>query len=204
MKICDEILDGKIFIYPTDTVYGLGCNAEDAGAVEKIKEIKGRDKGKPLSVIAPSVEWIYEHCVIDVGDSGSDSRPNLVLKHSSPPLRKRENNSSPESSNILEKYLPGSYTLILKKKDKDFLSWVALGDSLGVRIPDCGFSKEVAKAGVPFITTSVNLSGEKPAVLLSDISEEIKNKVDVVIEAKEGALSGRPSSLVINGKVVER
>ena len=112
-----EILKGKIFIYPTDTIYGLGCNAEDKKAVEKIKEIKGRDKDKPLSVIAPSIKWIDEHCNFDT---------------------------------ILEKYLPGPYTLILEKLNSKFLSQVAPGSTIGIRIPDNEFCFEIQKTGFPF------------------------------------------------------
>jgi L-threonylcarbamoyladenylate synthase len=59
-KLSKEIIEGKIFVYPTDTVYGIGCNALIPDAVEKIREIKGRDN-KPFSVIAPSEEWVLNH-----------------------------------------------------------------------------------------------------------------------------------------------
>ena len=59
-EIIDFIRKGKIFIYPTDTIYGLGCDALNEKSVEKIKEIKKRDKDKPLSVIAPSKKWIFD------------------------------------------------------------------------------------------------------------------------------------------------
>ena len=169
-KLKKAILAGKVFVYPTDTVYGLGCNAENEKAVGKIKEIKGRDRDKPLSIIAPSVDWIKENCVVDAD---------------------------------LEKYLPGPYTLILKKKNLEFLKQVASGDTLGVRIPNSEFCFEIQKCEVPFITTSVNKSGENPAVKILDIDKEMINKVDFVIESNE-KLSGKPSSLVINGEVKKR
>ncbi len=168
-SINGEILTGKIFIYPTDTIYGLGCNAMDKIAVSKIKEIKKRSKDKPLSIIAPSLFWIKEHCYIDLD---------------------------------LSKYFPGPYTVVLKKKDINFLHWVASDDSLGVRIPDNSFTKKIQKSKVPFVTTSVNLSGQKPITKISEIPEEIRKKVDIIID--EGELSGRPSTLIINGKEVKR
>ncbi len=168
-KIKQEILKGKIFIYPTDTVYGIGCDATNLASVEKIKEIKNRDRDKPISIIAPSVKWIEEHCIVD--------------------------------SN-LGKYLPGPYTLILKKKDSNFLRQVANGETLGVRIPRCDFTKIVQEVGRPFVTTSVNLSGEPFAVRVSEIKEEILKQVDIVID--EGELDGRPSTFVIDGKEVKR
>ena len=96
-EIIENILNGKIFIYPTDTLYGIGCNAMNKASVEKIREIKGRDK-KPFSVIAPNIFWIKDNLIVDCD---------------------------------LEKYLPGPYTVILKKKDPTFLKHVAEGDTLG-------------------------------------------------------------------------
>jgi len=164
-----QVLAGKIFIYPTDTVYGLGCNALDEEAVARIKEIKKRDKNKPLSVITPSIDWIGKYCVVDI---------------------------------VLDKYFPGPYTVILKKKNKKFLDHVSSGDSLGVRIPSSDFCDVVRLSGVPFVTTSVNLSGEKPAKKISEISKDIKNQVDVIID--EGKLSGKPSTLIVGGKEIKR
>jgi len=164
-----EIKQGKIFIYPTDTIYGIGCNAEDIDAVERIKEIKQRDKDKPLSVIAPSIEWINQNLVVDVD---------------------------------LKKYLPGPYTIILKKRDAEFLKHVANTDTLGVRIPDNEFTCEIQKSGVPFITTSVNLAGEAFLKNITELKPEIKKQVDYIIDV--GQLCGKPSTLIINGKEIKR
>lgn len=59
-EIVKRIKEGDLFIYPTDTVYGLGCNANKQGSVQLIKEIKKRDQ-KPLSVIAPNKQWITKN-----------------------------------------------------------------------------------------------------------------------------------------------
>jgi len=163
----ENILAGKVFIYPTDTLYGLGCNAEDEKAVAKIREIKGRDE-KPLSIIAPSLEWINENLIVDLD---------------------------------LGKYLPGPYTIILKKKNPKFLSHVSSTDSLGIRIPNHDFCFELQKTGVPIITTSVNFSGQPSSLSIKDIPEEIKSQVDFVVE---GEVSGKPSTLIIDGKEVVR
>lgn len=163
-----EILAGKIFIYPTDTVYGVGCDASNIESVKKIREIKKRDN-KPFSIVAPSISWIKENCIVDVK---------------------------------LEKYLPGAYTIILKKKNKNLLKHVSDNEYIGVRIPKSDFTKKIQKTGVPFITTSVNFSGEKPANKIEEINKEILNKVDFIID--EGELNGKPSKLIINGKEIER
>jgi len=168
MNIKQKILEGKIFIYPTDTIYGIGCDATNKKAVQKIRNIKKRDN-KPFSVIAPSFEWIRKNCIVDIE---------------------------------LEKYLPGTYTIILKKKDSNFLKWVSETDSLGIRIPDNDFILEIQTAEVPFITTSVNLAGEPFAKSVKKIPKQILNKVDVIVDV--GKLSGNPSTLIIDGKEIRR
>jgi L-threonylcarbamoyladenylate synthase len=170
MDFVEDIKNGAIFIYPTDTIYGLGCDASNLDSVRLIKKIKYRDKDKPLSIIAPSIEWVKEHCIVE--------------------------------DELLEKYLPGPYTLILKKKNPEFMNEVSSNDSLGIRIPDCEFTRFVEKAGVPFVTTSVNFVGEPFAVKLSDIAPEIMDGAEIVIGV--GKLDGRPSTLVVDGKEVRR
>jgi len=161
-RILEKIKDGSIIIYPTDTVYGIGCNALNVDAVNKIKQIKASDGNKPLSIIAPSKEWIYQH---------TKATPELV-----------------------DKYLPGRYTLVLEKKDPTFLSHVSPSDTIGIRIPAHKFSKIIEKAGVPFITTSANLAGEKPASSIDEINREIFIKADMIMNG--GKLPGTPSTIV--------
>jgi len=170
-KLIELIKEGSIFIYPTDTIYGLGCNALDEGAVKKVREIKSRDKDKPLSVIAPSKEWILNNLETTLG--------------------------------FIDKYLPGPYTLILKKKNPDFLKHVSASETLGVRIPDHEFTKIIQKAEVPFITTSINLAGEKFALSPEEIKSEILEEVDIIVN--DGPLEGTPSTIILqDGKELKR
>lgn len=60
----EEMTSGKIFIYPTDTIYGIGCNARLSESVKKIRQIKQRTTN-PLSVIAPNREWIDANCRVN-------------------------------------------------------------------------------------------------------------------------------------------
>lgn len=158
-----EAIRAKILIYPTDTVYGIGCNAEKETLVEKIFAIKGRDKKKPMSVIAPNKEWILEHCIV--------------------------------SREILDKYLPGKYTLLVKKKNQKFLNLATAGSgTIGIRIPAHRVSKLVEKAKVPFITTSANISGERAAKSILEVPNEVIESADIVID--DGELSGVPSTII--------
>lgn len=177
--MAENIREGNVFIYPTDTLYGLGCDATNEESVERIKSIKERDRDKPLSVIAPHLDWIRENFYLEDVD--------------------------------LDKYLPGPYTLLLKKKNPKFLFWISPNDRVGVRIPNfevcsCIFiGHGIEMSERPIVTTSVNLSGEKPAVKISEVSKDIINKVDFFIKAKdERKLSGKPSTIVIDGKEMGR
>ena len=158
-----ESIKSRVLIYPTDTVYGIGCNAEKDVLVNHIFEIKERSTKKPMSVIAPGKEWILRHCMV--------------------------------SKETIDKYLPGKYTLLVTKKDKNFLKAATAGMStIGVRIPAHRFSKLVEKAGMPFVTTSANPSGWGAPKALSEIPISLKNAVDIVID--DGELDGTPSTLV--------
>lgn len=164
-----ERLKSEIFIYPTDTIYGIGCDATNEKLVNELREIKNRDD-KPLSVIAPSVQWILDNFEVDL--------------------------------ELIEKYLPGPYTLLLKKKHLGFLSWISNNEYIGVRIPDCEFTKVLQETGVSIVTTSVNLAGEPFALTLEEIDFRIKEKVDLIIEGKN--LSGKPSTLVKDDVEISR
>lgn len=164
-KSVDLIRYGSIFIYPTDTLYGIGCDAHSPTLVNRIRQIKD-SFGQPFSVIAPSKDWI------------------------------NDNLKCGKSSETWLKKLPGAYTLIMKLKNKRCVSQETLAgsDSLGVRIPDNWFSAIVAEAGIPIITTSVNVHGTKPVTCMKDIPESIKKLVDFAID--DGKIAGRPSTLV--------
>ena len=173
--IVDDIVRGRIFVYPTDTIYGIGCNALDDDAVKRVFAAKRRDESAALSVIAPSFEWIARNCDVDM--------------------------------DVVRKHLPGPYTLIVKKKDAGFLFRVSAGrDTLGVRIIDHPVMKFFEMAGVPFVTTSVNASGDEPVCDVSEIPKEILRFVDVVID--DGIISGKPSKIIDlsdgNERVVRR
>ena len=162
-EIINEMKNGKIFVYPTDTIYGLGCNALDSEAVRKLRMIKDRSL-KPFSVIAPSKEWVFKNFKV---------------------MKKEHINK-----------LPGPFTFILDKKNNNSVSReVALrSSSVGVRIPDCYFTKLVSKSKIPFVTTSVNISGRNYATSIREIDRKIFDKVDIIID--DGVLNRRPSVLL--------
>lgn len=165
----DEMRAGKIFIYPTDTVFGIGCDATNRDSVAKIFDIKKRDAAKPLLLIAPSLQWIADNCSL-----------NIFAK-----------------KQILEN-LPGPYSFIVNLKNKqavaDNLSpnW----KTVWVRIPKGWFNSIVNLLAKPFVSTSVNFSWDPSAVKISDIPQAILEQVDYVVSWDTEALSGKSSTVI--------
>jgi tRNA threonylcarbamoyl adenosine modification protein (Sua5/YciO/YrdC/YwlC family) len=153
------ILEGKIFLYPTDTVYGIGCDASNSSAVKRIRIIKTSDH--PFSVIAPSKAWIKKNLIV--------TRPGYLKK------------------------LPGPYTLIFKMKNKVVCDEVAIR-SLGVRIPRNPFTKIVQKTGIPFVTTSANMSGETPVWSTYGVPNGIERHIDIAVH--HDILNNPPSKVI--------
>ena len=163
-----EIKKGKIFIYPTDTIYGLGTNLNFKNSIIKINEIKKRDSSKKLSVIVPNKKWIYENCIVH------------------------------KNHKIYIDKLPGPYTFIFKLKKKvpnqEILN--PQKSSIGIRIPNNFFGKFCSKYKIKFIATSCNISGEKVIRQQKDISDEILKQVNWVI--LEDKIMGSKGSTIID------
>lgn len=140
------------FIYPTDTIYGIGCNAENREAVKKIRELKGRYT-RPFSVIAPSKEWILENCV--VGDVEKDYLKKLPGPYTLILNLKNKKCIAPEVNND--------------------------SDTLGVRIPHHWISDFATKLGKPIITTSANKTGDNFMTSMDNLDPQIKGRVDFIV-----------------------
>jgi L-threonylcarbamoyladenylate synthase len=157
-EVIEQMRTGAVFVYPTDTVYGIGCNALISDSVKKIRKIKKTDH--PFSVIAPSGKWILNNLVIE-------ARKSLRV-------------------------LPGPYTLIFRKKQPFFLRDVSPLPTLGVRVPAHPITRIVMEIGIPFVTTSANLSGKKPVRKASE-AKKLKG-VNFIIDG--GTLTNAPSIVI--------
>ena len=157
-RAADILLTGGTVIFPTDTVYGLGANTSDDTAVERIFDIKKRDKKKPINVL-----------IADYED---------VIKVAEVPSRLE--------GKLMEKFWPGPLTIILKRKEGVANAAASNGDTIGVRMPDSDIARNIIReVGFPIATTSVNISGDKPATKIEEIDEEMLDEVDFVTETSE-------------------
>ena len=151
-ELLKKIKQGDLFIYPTDTLYGIGCNALISESVKKIRNLKN-NRNQPFSVIAPSEGWIIENCGIKNKEEYLKKLPGpytLIFNLKNKKCIAKETNSDAQT--------------------------------LGVRIPNHWFTKIVQESQVPIITTSVNCSGEKPIEEITEITEEFEEKLEFTID----------------------
>jgi len=135
----NKLKNGKIIIYPTDTVWGMGCDPFNQKAIDELFNIKGK-KIEGLSVMFNDIEKIYETC---------------------------ETNET--SKKIIEEFLPGPVSLILKSKEK-FAKGVMRNGNIAIRVPMNETALNLAKE-IPVVTTSANLHGEKIAENIKEAKE---------------------------------
>ena len=145
-KTFQVIKKSGIVVFPTDTVYGIGCNPYNANAVEKIYEIKSREKIKSLPVLAYSLDTVKEIARIDTF-----------------------------TEKIIKKYWPGPLTLILELTDKKLKKSLNLDNKIAVRIPDSKCTlKLLEKCGL-LVGTSANISGSPPSTDPKECLKNITN-----------------------------
>lgn len=166
---CIKIIkNGGIVIFPTDTVYGIGCNCFDDKAINKIFEIKTREYKKPINVLCNDIDDI----------------------------KKLAKSLSKEEVNIITNYMPGACTLIVNKNEKVSDLLTAKLDTVGVRIPDNKIARTLIKRSkLPLATTSANISGNKALTDFDETLNEFKNKADVIIDGGRSKI-GVPSTIV--------
>lgn len=153
-----DILLGKLVIYPTDTVYGLGAIIENEDSLKKIYEVKTRNFSSPLIALVDSVRRIEKIAEID------ENKKELLEK-------------------LAQNFWPGALTVILKKKDIVPDIMVSNGNTIGVRIPNLKISQELIElAGGILATTSANISGQASPKTYNELSKEIKEKVDIIVD----------------------
>ncbi len=151
-EFLDQIHKGHLFIYPTDTIYGIGCDASSDIAVSKIRQVKSRSQ-VPFSVIAPSIGWIHDNCEVP---KQAEKWINQLPGPYTIVLRLKKNHS------------------ISKEVNPDI-------DTIGVRLPNHWISGLVRELNKPIITTSVNKSGDPYMTSIDNLDPEFHSKVGFII-----------------------
>ena len=160
---------GGVILYPTDTIWGIGCDATNRAAVQRIYDIKHREESKAMICLADSDNRIQRY-VRDVPDVAWD-----VMTLSTKPT-----------------------TVIVDRADGLADNLIAEDGSVAVRITQEEFSKELCyRMQKPIVSTSANISGEKAPQNYCDISDEIKDAVDYVCTSRRNEHQPhQPSSII--------
>ena len=156
--VCNLIRNGEIIIFPTETVYGIGANALDANAVGKIFAAKGRPSDNPLIVHLADRNKIQE-----VAQDITEVEQELI-----------------------DNFMPGPFTLILKRKPiiPDIVT--AGLDTVAIRIPENIIAKGIITySGVPIAAPSANISGKPSGTKIEDIRKELEGKVSAIVDGGE-------------------
>jgi L-threonylcarbamoyladenylate synthase len=185
-KALEVLRSGGIILYPTDTVWGIGCDATDPEAVAKVYAIKRREDSKSLVLLASDMDMICRY-VKEV--------PEMAIQLV-------EVNDKPMTI-IYPDAICGSRPAsdgTLPKADRHCLAFntVAEDGTVGIRVPMMDFCQQlVARLGRPLVSTSANISGEATPKKYAEISQEIKDAVDHIVDPSlERGSTGQSSSII--------
>lgn len=155
------IKNGGIVIFPTETVYGIGCNGLDEKAIKKLYEIKQRPLSQAISLLVSDIDMINK-IAKDITD--------LEYK-------------------LMEKFFPGPLTIILKKKKIVPNILTAHQDTVGVRMPSEEIARKLVEyAKVPIATPSANVTGRQSGTNMKDIIKDFEGKVDYFIDGGQSKI----------------
>ncbi len=161
--------NGGLILYPTDTVWGIGCDATNAAAVDRIYALKRSVNKKSMIVLVGDVDSVGRYV------NGAPAVAWDLLETATSPLTLILSGAA----NVAENLVPDEGTL-------------------GVRVPDHEFCRQLLhRFGRPLVSTSANISGESAPVDFDGIAEEIRAGVDLVVDPRfEGKPTRKPSSII--------
>lgn len=162
---------GGVVIYPTETVYGLGCAPVDPDAAKRICSIKGR-ADKPLPLACSDVD---------------DARRIVEF--------------SPPAERLAERFWPGPLMLVLPAKVEYSIWVTHGAKTLGVRVPDNEVSRKLARlSGGVIVSTSANRSGGPPPITARDAADQIGEEVDLILDDGPSHLTKPSTVLDLSGE----
>ena len=184
-KALEVLRKGGVILYPTDTVWGIGCDATDPEAVAKIYEIKRRSDSKSLVLLASDMDMISRYVkevpemaiqLVEVND-----KPMTIIYPGAVTGPRPEGDVMPKAE---------KYALAFNTAAED--------GSVGIRVPMMEFCQQLAfRLGRPIVSTSANISGEATPKRFAEISQEVKSAVDHIVDPSlERGSTGQSSSII--------
>ncbi|MBC8265926.1 MAG: threonylcarbamoyl-AMP synthase [Flavobacteriales bacterium] len=163
-KALEVLKNGGTILYPTDTIWGIGCDATNPEAVEKIYKIKKRTESKALISLVANQKQLEKICK-KIPKEAHNEKPTTIIYNQVKGL----------SSNLL-----------------------ASNGSAGIRITKDSFCKElILSLGNPIVSTSANISGEDSPKEFLEISEEIKDNIDYIVNLRQDEIMDSPSQILL-------
>lgn len=168
-EVSSALNEGKIVVFKTDTVYGIGTNAFNKEACKRIYEIKGRPMNKPLCVLISDISMLRE--IVDFISSAEQK--------------------------LIDAFWPGPLTIKFKKKENVLPDVVSAGDEyVRVRLLKDGLAYNLVKtAGVPIVAPSANLAGSPTGTEIENIISELGGKVDYILDS--GNINNDTTSTIV-------
>jgi L-threonylcarbamoyladenylate synthase len=167
--------DGDLVVYPTETVYGLGADALDPDAIERVFDAKRRDRDRPISLAVPAVDAVDDYAA--------------------PTERERA---------FCRAFLPGPVTVVLEAREPVPAALLAGRDRLGVRVPDHDVALALLERAAPVTATSANVSGRPGARRVTDLDAEIREAAAATVDGGETPGGGSTVVDVAAGEIVRR
>lgn len=151
-KVKDDLLNGKIVAFGTDTVFGLACVYDDLSAIKKVYEAKNREAKKALPMMC------HKEMIKDVAYV------------------------SDKAQRIMDKYMPGAITIVFKKKDVISDEVTQGKDTIAIRVPNDKFILDLIDlVGKPLLVTSANISGEPSLSKWKDVYDNLNSRIDAIV-----------------------
>jgi len=167
-RAIEALRRGEVIVYPTDTVYGLGCRIDDERAVQRIFAIKRRPPTEPLPVLLADPAQLDDYV----------------------------RGVSPAARRLISRFWPGALTLIVRRSDRVPAAVAGGGDTVAVRVPGHPLPRALARAiGVPIVGTSANSHGMPSPPTAQLAVYDLGNRVDLVLDGGRAPL-GRESTVV--------
>lgn len=170
LKKSEQILkNGKLLLYPTDTVWGIGCDATNPNAVQKVYNLKQRDDSKALICLVSSIEMLKDYV-----ENVPAEAIEIILKNTKKPT-----------------------TIIYYANQKLAKNLLAEDGSVAIRVCQTDFCQQlINKFGKPIISTSANISGFPTPQNYNQIQPEILKGVDYVVNLQKSKKNAQPSQIL--------